>query len=85
MLPALLAAAPAIMGAAKAAPAGPSEANSSGMIGGSAFDNSGWNLTFGSNSGITAERTQATPMQGYLPYVLVGVAGLLAWRYLKKH
>jgi hypothetical protein len=72
--------------AAKAPPAGPSEAKSSGTIGGAAFDNSGWNITFGENSAITAERRQTTQskMEKYLPYVLVGVAGLLAWRALKK-
>jgi hypothetical protein len=76
----------AVAGAAKAPPAGPSEAKSSGKIGGAAFDNSGWNITFGTNSAIQAERTQTTQseLQKYLPYVLVGVAGLLAWRVLKK-
>jgi hypothetical protein len=71
---------------AKAPPAGPSEAKSSGTIGGAGFDNSGWNVTFGSGSGITTQRTQTETgeMTKYLPYVVIGVAGLLAWRYLKK-
>lgn len=71
--------------AAQAPPAGPSEAKSSGTIGNN-YDHSGFNVTFGNNSGVTTKRTQTTdaPMQKYLPYVIVGVAGLLAWRYLKN-
>lgn len=54
----------AIAGAAaqaiSAPPAGPSEAKSSGSIG-TNFDSSGWNVTFGANSGIDAMRSQTTP------------------------
>jgi hypothetical protein len=54
----------AIAGAAaqavQAPPAGPSEAKSSGSIG-TNLDNSGWNVTFGSNSSIDALRSQTAP------------------------
>lgn len=63
--------------------AGPSEAKG-GTIGGAAFDNSGWNVTFGANSGIESSRAQSTPLAGNLQYVLIGAAFLLAWKYLKK-
>ena len=76
----------AVADVAKAPPAGPSEAKSSGTIGGAGFDNSGWNVTFGSGSGITTERTQTTQgeMAKYLPYVVVGAVFLIGWRYFKK-
>jgi hypothetical protein len=67
-------------------PAGPSNAQSSGEIGGSRFDNSGFNVTFGSGSGITTQRTQTEQGQfsEYLPYVIVGAVFLIGWRYFKK-
>lgn len=65
------------------APAGPSQA-SSGDVGGNAFDNSGFNVTFGNDSGITTQRSQDNPMGKYLPYVLIAVAGLVAWRLAKR-
>lgn len=76
----------AIGGAAKAAPAGPSNAESLGSIGGAMFDNSGWNVSFGDASPITAERTQTEKGQfsEYLPYIVVGAVFLVAWRYFKK-
>ena len=58
-----------------------------GAVGGSPFDSSGWNVTFGSNSGIESSRSQSTPLDGYmeyLPYVVVGTIGLLALKWIKK-
>jgi hypothetical protein len=55
-----------------------------GTVGGAAFDNSGWNVTFGQNSGIESSRSQAEAMQPYLQYALIGAAFLIAWRWLKK-
>ena len=49
----------ALAGAANPAPAGPSDAKSSGSVG-TSFDNSGWNITFGSGS-IDATRSQTAP------------------------
>lgn len=73
-------------------PAGPSEAKSSGSIGGANFDNSGWNVTFGSNSGITSDRTQTTPaniaqtaaglLDGNNMLYLLG--GLVVWKLMRK-
>lgn len=56
-----------------------------GSVGGALFDNSGWNVTFGANSGIESARSQAQAMQPYMQYALIGGAFLLAWKWLKKH
>ena len=75
----------AIASVATAPPAGPSAAESSGSIGGAAFDNSGWNITFGNNSGITSKRAEDTGLENpYVQYALIGCGFLLAWKYLKN-
>lgn len=77
----------AIGGAVSTPPAGPSEAKSAGSIGGAGFDNSGWNITFGNESAIATERTQAgggAPMDRYAQYALIGGAILLGVLWLKK-
>lgn len=74
------------MSSMSAGPAGPSDAKSFGSVGGAAYDGSGWNITFGNDSAIKTDRTQVTQpeWQKYLPYVVVAVVGLVAWRALKK-
>lgn len=71
-------------GALGGSPAGPSNATSLGTIGGANFDHSGWNVTFGNESGINAERTEQGELTPYLPYLVVGAVFLVAWRYVKK-
>ncbi len=66
-------------GALSAGPAGPSNATGGSQGGG--FDSSGWNVTFGNNSGIEAARNDVSK---YLPYLVAGVAGLILWRMTKK-
>lgn len=77
----------------KPAGAAPSSANS--IFGTNlAFDNSGWNVSFGNNSGISADvkkttdqggATQGTNnLQSYLPYVLIFVGAAVAIKYFKK-
>lgn len=85
--------------AAKAAPAGPSSADAvfgGGMNWG--FDNSGWNVAFsGSEIDSTAHKTldQAAGTPGglsglmgqadqYLPYAIIFIVGLVAWKTLAK-
>lgn len=67
-------------------PGGPSNASSLGTIGGHVFDNSGFNVSFGDASPITAERTQTESGQfdQYLPYVIVAAVFLVGWRAFKK-
>lgn len=81
----------AVAQVATPAPAGPSEAKSSGSIGGSNLDNSGWNVTFGNNSGIKSDRDQTQPgnltqaaasLMGN-PAMLIGL-GVVALVVLKK-
>ena len=50
----------AVAQVASAPPAGPSEAKSSGSIG-TNFDNSGWQVSFGDNSGNDSARSQTAP------------------------
>lgn len=82
-----------VLGSAlKGAPAGPSSADSvfSTNLG---FDNSGWNVTFGSGS-INAPQDKTSSqggsgglsgnLQTYLPYALIFVAGLVALKWIKK-
>lgn len=76
---------------AKAPPAGPSEAKSSGSVGGAKLDNSGWNVTFGSNSGISTNRdetaTPAGPLSGvaaYAPYIALAVGAVVLLKIMKK-
>lgn len=58
------------------------------------FNNSGWNVTFGGGS-ISSDATDAADfgnvdstsgpsMNNYLPYALLFVAALIAWKILKK-
>lgn len=63
-----------------------------GLTGGSAtadqksqtgFDNSGWNINFGSGS-IDAQRSQSGTLSEYLPYMMVGAALLVVWRFTRK-
>jgi hypothetical protein len=53
----------------------------------SAFDNSGWNVNFGSGR-IDSARTE-TPVgsvpTSYLPYIAAAVGALLLWRMTRKH
>lgn len=65
---------------------GPSsaDARSNGTVGGDMFDNSGWNVTFGNNSGIKAERSEPQPMDKTMQYLLIGGALLVAVVWLKK-
>lgn len=83
----------AIASVATPAPAGPSEAKSSGAIGGANFNNSGWNVTFGTNSGIRSDVDNTAPgsvtgavagMAQYLPYVAVAVVVLVIWKKRKS-
>jgi hypothetical protein len=53
-----------------------------GSVGGAAFDNSGWNITFGNNSGVTSSRSGESAK--YLPYVIAGGALLLALNLMKR-
>jgi len=55
-----------------------------GNVGGAAFDNSGWNVTFGANSGIESSRSQTSAMSQYMPYILAGGALLIALKWIKK-
>lgn len=48
------------------------------------FDSSGWNVTFGSNSGIESSRAQSSEMSDYVKYALIAGAVLVAWRYFKS-
>lgn len=66
-------------GAADALAAG----NSSDGKSYSSFDSSGWNVNFGSG-GISSSRSQAGELQGYLPYMVLAVGALLAWRLMRK-
>ena len=72
--------------------AGPSSADSifSTNLG---FDNSGWNVNFGSGSqSSVADKTTSQGGAGgvsgnlstYLPYALIFMGGLIAWKMLKK-
>jgi len=74
------------LGSMSAAPAGPSQASSLGTIGGNMFDHSGFNVSFGNNSGITTSRKQSEGGQidKLLPYVIVGAVFLIGWRAFKK-
>ena len=57
--------------------AGPSGASGTTKNG---FDNSGWNINFGSGE-ITSS---ATKLPEYLPYVLAAAAVLIVWRMTRK-
>lgn len=46
-----------------------------------AFDNSGWNVNFGSGS-VTSERTQQTT--AWQQYALMALGLVVAWKVLKK-
>lgn len=69
-----------------AAAGGPSSVQSDNL-----FDNSGWNVNFGTGS-IDSNRSQAEgagaalpqSINGYLPYVLVAAGLLIAWRMTRR-
>jgi hypothetical protein len=82
-----------VLSAVKPSAAGPSSADS--VFGTNlGFDNSGWNVSFGNNSPITAPSEKTTSQGGpsgltgnlktYLPYVLVFAGALIALKWLKK-
>lgn len=82
----------AVAGAAKAPPAGPSNAVNGGFSGGS-IDSSGWNVTFGPNSGITSDRDQtaAAGVPGalasvtkYMPQLALVVVAVVVLKKLRK-
>lgn len=62
-----------------AAPAGPSQASAANASG---FDGSGWIVNYGSGSASGAT-SAASPLTGYMPYVLAVIAGLVLWRMTK--
>ncbi len=68
--------------------AGPSNAISPFTGGAGMFDSSGWNVNFGSGSiESSAKKSDASALgdlSQYLPYVLIFVGGLVAWRMMKK-
>lgn len=79
--------------ALKPSSAGPSSADS--IFGTNlAFDNSGWNVTFGNNSGVSADVKKTTDqggtsqgtnnLQTYLPYVMLLVGAAVAIKMFKK-
>lgn len=65
------------------APAGPSQAGG-GSVGGAAFDNSGWQVSFGDNSGLAATRTETGQFSQYLPYVVIAAVVIVASKWLKR-
>jgi hypothetical protein len=73
----------AVAGVAKPAPAGPSEAKSSGTVGGGVFDTSGMNVNFGSG-GVTSSRTEQSAMSDTMKYVLIGAACVIVLKLMKK-
>lgn len=82
----------AVAGAAKAPPAGPSDARG-GTFGGTSLDNSGWNVTFGPNSGITSDRDQTAPAtigaaaagaMRYAPQIALAIVAVLVLKKLRK-
>jgi hypothetical protein len=74
------------------APAAPTTSVSSGTVGSGGFDNSGWNVTFGPNSGIKSDRDQTAPatLQQAAAGLLGGnnmmylLGGLVLWKMLHK-
>jgi hypothetical protein len=54
----------------------------SGARGGSGvFDNSGWNVSFGDNSGITSA---SSDLKTYIPWAIAAAVGLVVWKMYKK-
>lgn len=70
------------LGGALASPAGPSNAQG-GRMGDQMFDNSGWNVNFGEGN-IESSRAQTDPIQAYVPYVVLGLIALVAWKAIKR-
>lgn len=62
----------------------PTNATSGMFDGGGGMDSSGWNVTFGNNSGIEASRQESAAMSNTMTYVLIAVGGLIAWKLVKK-
>lgn len=89
-----LAAATAVGGALKGAPAGPSSADS--IFGtNQAFDNSGWNVSFGSskidsqaekstNQNADGSAARGGDLTQYLPYAVLIIGALVAIKVFKK-
>lgn len=69
-------------GQSLASPGGPS--NATGRAD-STFDQSGWNVAFGSGS-IEAKRsqTESGSFDQYLPYILAAAGVLIVWRLTKR-
>jgi len=62
-------------------------------MGGTTLDNSGWNVTFGNNSGITSDRNQTAPagvgqaaagLMQYAPYIALAAGGVLLLKKLRR-
>lgn len=49
----------------------------------SAFDNSGWNVNFGSGS-IASDRKQSAALADYMPYLLLAGGLLVVWRLTRR-
>lgn len=76
------------LGQGMGAPAAPSTAQGRSEA---VFDNSGWNVTFGTgNIDSTSEKSTSTGagglggMTAYLPYFAVAVGAVILWRMTKK-
>jgi len=83
----------AVASVAKPAPAGPSNAISTGSTNAGTIDNSGWNVTFGAGSSITSDRDQTAPanigqavgqLTQYAPYLAVGAVVLFILKRRRK-
>lgn len=76
----------ALGSAAQAAPAGPSSAAATNAAN-SGFDSSGWNVNFGSgtaSSSSTKQDAATSALSSYLPWIVLGVGGVLLWRTMRK-
>lgn len=74
----------AVLGqAAQAGPAGPSSAAASNQaqLG---FDSSGWNISFGEGSASSSKADAGSASASWLPWVILGVGGVLLWRMTRK-
>ncbi len=79
----LMAAAPSFARGLGESLGGGSAPSSSGTGGYSSFDSSGWNVNLGSGS-IDSTRSGAGTFDQYLPYALVAVGLVVAWRLTRK-
>lgn len=86
MFPALLAAAPAVLGALGGGGGGPSNAEA---VSASPFNSSGWSVAFGNaRAGAAGDAAGAAAgpdqLGQYLPWVALALAAVVAYRMLKK-